>query len=357
MKILFVTTLGYPPQSAGGSKSSTHDLCTILKAKGHDVAVLCSVEPGGLLGLGNRIKRRVFPSYKFPVDHVVGYPVFRGWDPVAGVPEVVQRFKPDVAVVQAGQSVSISKALIAVGIPTVLYLRDVEFDKIGGELFEDKLLNYIANSSFTALAVYNRFGVNAQVVPPLVIPERYITHTTRKNVLHINPHPMKGIEITLELAKRRQDIIFNVIESWSVGPDVLGRYKAIADSLPNVFWHKRIHDMRKIYCHARIVLAPSQCEEAWGRIATEAHINGIPVIASDLGGFPESVGPGGLLVASDAPMEKWECALSSLWDDPDLYAQYVEASFLFSKRKEILPESLISRFTDILNEHIAQTKN
>jgi glycosyltransferase involved in cell wall biosynthesis len=354
MRILFVTSLSYPPQSAGGSKSSTHELCKILKGKGHEVAVICTIESKGLFGIKNRIKRKVFPSIQFPIDHTLGYPVFRGWDPVEGITEVVRRFKPDIGIAQAGKSVSIAKGLLAANLPTVLYLRDVEYEKMGDRLFENPLLVYIANSKFTAISASNQFNVKAHIIPPLVVPERYITRTFRKNVLHVNPHPLKGIDITLELAKRRPDIPFDIIESWSVGKDLLKHYKTMADKLPNVSWHKRIQDMRQIYCRARVVLAPSQCEEAWGRIATEAHVSGIPVIASDLGGFPESVGPGGLLVPFDASIEKWEETLSKLWDDHKVYDRFTEASKNFSQRTDIQPEFLINQFIEILNVHISK---
>lgn len=110
MKILFVTTLGHLPQSAGGSKSSTHELCSLLKFRGHDVAVLCSLEPKGLIGIRNRLKRKIFPKVQCPADHVLGYPVFRGRNPIANISEDVRQFKPDISITQAGKSSGISES-------------------------------------------------------------------------------------------------------------------------------------------------------------------------------------------------------------------------------------------------------
>src|SRR3546814_9881685 len=44
------------------------------------------------------------------------------------------------------------------------------------------------------------------------------------------------------------------------------------------------HDMREVYRRTHTLLVPSQWEEAWGRVATEAQFSGIPVLASDRGG-------------------------------------------------------------------------
>ena len=62
-------------------------------------------------------------------------------------------------------------------------------------------------------------------------------------------------------------------------------------------------DMRSVYARSRLVLVPSQCDEAWGRIVTEAQISGVPALASDAGGLPEAVGPGGILMPRNAPPE------------------------------------------------------
>jgi glycosyltransferase involved in cell wall biosynthesis len=78
--------------------------------------------------------------------------------------------------------------------------------------------------------------------------------------------------------------------------------------------------MRAIYRRARIVLAPSRWEEAFGRIAAEAHVSGIPVIAAARGGLPEAVGEGGLLIDADAPIAVWVDTVRRVWSDGATYA-------------------------------------
>jgi glycosyltransferase involved in cell wall biosynthesis len=119
----------------------------------------------------------------------------------------------------------------------------------------------------------------------------------------------------------------------------------------NVEWGARVADMREVYGRARFVLAPSAWEEPWGRIATEAQVSGIPVLASDRGGLPEAVGPGGILLDPEGPFDRWIEALSALWDDPEVLHRYGEAARLHSARPEIQPERLAGRFRCILADH------
>lgn len=342
MRILFVTPQTYPPQSAGGSLSSTHELCLLLRERGHDVAVACGFGRRGWLGAWIRARRKLRPARRFPRDSLMGYPTYRGWNPLDGLGEVVDDFRPDIAIAQAGSTALAAQRLADLRLPTLAYVRDVEFDKMGATPTRHPLVRYVANSGFTASSFEAAFGWRPAVVPPIVIPQRYATTATRRAVVHVNPFPQKGIDITLELARRRPDIPFVIVESWTINQAIREQYQAPAKALRNVTWRKMVRDMREIYALARVVIAPSRAREAWGRVATEAQLSGIPVLASRRGGLPEAVGPGGLLVDADAPLDEWEQALSALWDDADRYRQLSEAARVHSQRYEIQPEALLA---------------
>lgn len=352
MRVLFATNHEYLPQRSGGSESSTHDLCNALIKANNQVGVLCCLNPTGYIGLVNRLKRRIM-SQNFPKDQCMGYPVYRGWSPVKnGIEETIGDFKPSVVVIQAGAPIELVKEFLAKKIPTVLYLRDVEFDKMGGSLFEDSYLLYIANSSFTAKKTKQVFNISSHVIPPLVNPEKYRTSTTRRNVVFVCPFPQKGVEIALALAEARSDIPFVFVESWPLGDARFLELQKRTKSIGNVQLRRRVADMREIYRDAKLLLVPSICEEAWGRVVTEAHYSGIPVLASTSGGLPESVGSGGLLVNPDSSIDEWVDALSKLWDNESEYNAVTKDTLAFSQRYAIQETNIIDKLLSLLKQHI-----
>jgi glycosyltransferase involved in cell wall biosynthesis len=63
---------------------------------------------------------------------------------------------------------------------------------------------------------------------------------------------------------------------------------------------------------AAVVLVPSRSEEACPYSVLDAHATGVPVLASDLGGLPELVGP----TLPPADTDAWTDAVARLWRDP-----------------------------------------
>jgi glycosyltransferase involved in cell wall biosynthesis len=98
------------------------------------------------------------------------------------------------------------------------------------------------------------------------------------------------------------------------------------------------------------LLVPSQWEdETWGRVVTEAQFSGIPVVTSDRGGLPESVGPGGIVLPYDAPATAWAEVLTALWSDEARYAPLSQAALDHAARAEIDLEHQVSQLMDTLN--------
>ena len=175
--------------------------------------------------------------------------------------------------------------------------------------------------------------------------------------MYINANPVKGAELVLELARLRPDIPFDIVESWTLPEWMTEDLRRTAGQLPNVRWMKARSDMREIYSRAKVLLAPSgvghpEWIEAWGRVATEAQVSGIPVLASDSGGLPESVGPGGINIDTQAPLDVWVSALARLWDNPDEYKRYSEAARQYSLRDEINPVWQINRVVQYLQDWV-----
>jgi glycosyltransferase involved in cell wall biosynthesis len=82
---------------------------------------------------------------------------------------------------------------------------------------------------------------------------------------------------------------------------------------------------------AAVVLAPSRWEEPCPYSVLEGLADGVPVLASDLGGLPELVGEDAALPATDpAP---WSAALSELWASPQLREQRGEHALERARRQ------------------------
>lgn len=331
MRILFVTAHAHMPQMVGGSQSSTHELALHLAGKGHAVAVLSALWGQGWIGWRGRIQMKLLRR-KVAHDTLLGYDCFRKWRVWEDVEAVTDRFSPDVAVVMAMNPVPSARALIAAGIPTAVYFRDVDFDKLGGDPRELDGAVFVANSEFTAARFAEAFGLDCVVVPPLFDPSRYRTERTEGGrVTFINPHPLKGSALAFAIAERCPQIPFQFVESWPLDETARAEIEARTRGT-NVTFLRRTSDMKTIYAQTRILLAPSRWEEAWGRVATEAQFSGIPVVASDIGGLPEAVGPGGILVSPDAPADAWAAALTRLWEDRAYYADLSAAALRHSER-------------------------
>src|SRR5204862_7081227 len=91
---------------------------------------------------------------------------------------------------------------------------------------------------------------------------------------------------------------------------------------------RSLHDVPAVvYLHdARVLLVPSVTAEGWGRVVREAQASGIPVVATGVGGLPEAVGSGGIVVPPAAGFEGLLRALAMLWDDREAYAVAAERS-------------------------------
>lgn len=319
MNILFATSHSYLPQRTGGALISTHELCRDLAGRGHAVAVLAATERGGVGWLAGRVRAKL-GNRCCTVDTLNGYPTFRGWMNDQACQEAASRFRPDVVVVVGASPGPYALAVCfeRLGLPVIYQMRDCDFEQHGGDLSQLRA-TFLANSHFVADRLRQRFSVESRVIYPPFRKEGFLVDKPGNKVLMINPDPSKGGEIAIALAERRPDVRFRIQECWPGNKNLL-YLKERAARAGNVDWCPAIKNVREIYADARLLLAPSQCEEAWGRVVTEAQFSGIPVLASAIGGLPEAVGPGGSLVDPGAGLKDWLDAFSAIWDDPAHWA-------------------------------------
>ena len=182
----------------------------------------------------------------------------------------------------------------------------------------------------------------------------------------INPQPDKGVSvfarIALELGARRPDIPILVVEGRATS-DTLAALPVDLSALTNLSRMANTPDPRDFYRVSRAVLMPSLWRESLGRVAIEAMANGIPVLASDRGALPETLGdagfvftipdrctPGSLVIPTPHEVAPWVATIERLWDDPEFEADHRARAKAESKRWD--PEFLAGRYQELFH-HIA----
>ena len=351
MKILFVTTYYHAPQSYGGLSMTLDQLCRKHMKRGHKVTVLAGMKHGGLFAWKSLTKMKIngiISGHKITRDTGLGYPVWRTWFPWEEIEYVASKEKPDLIIAMGGKVVLTVLAARKTGIPVLAQVHDVEFHFHGGDFKELGNVPCVANSKFTAETYRRAFGVKPTVVYPFIAPEKYRTETTRENVTFINPLPWKGRNLALEIARLCPEIPFSFVGNPLLPEEKAADVMPAFAALPNVTLVPDQDDMRKVYGKCKILLVPSLWEEAYGRVATEAQISGIPVIASARGGLPEAVGPGGILLDPEGPADEWVKAIRKLWHDDKYYAETAAAAITHAQRPEMNLTNQINAHEQIL---------
>jgi glycosyltransferase involved in cell wall biosynthesis len=342
VRILFATTYGHLPDITGGLQTTMDELARALTRRGHDVSLLCSSKFGDDAdGPGS-------------ADERYGYRTVRLPEPIESLPSVAASFEPDIVVVQTGiTTIPMLVAALDIEIPVALYMHNVEVSELGGQLVPDPKLLYFANSAFTADRGRAMFGIDMIVLPPLVERSRYRIASSRETALFINPTPLKGVEIVLQLAERCPRVPFSIVESWQIPKEWRRFIRQRTAALTNLTWNPATNRICDHLGAARVLLMPSVWEETYGRTATEAQLSGIPVLASDRGNLPDTVGPGGVIVPAHAPVEDWQAALERMWESAVDYAALSEAAIRHAERDELSETAIVGRLVSALERHCA----
>lgn len=355
MRILFASTHPYLPEMSGGVQSSTHELSVALRGLGHEVGVLAGLT--GRVGIGLLARIRLKLGARVATDASCGYTVMRHWDPPSIADAVRDIFRPDVVVVQSVGVVRLAQAFQRLGVAVSVYLRNAEEESDEGDLAQLKDAAFIANSKFNSRFHELRYGVRSVVVPPLFAAEKYATAGGGSKVLFINPHPVKGLDRAVQIAKLCPQRSFLFLESWPLSNGERDVLREKIGGLANVSLLPRTPDMRTIYRQARVLIAPSSWNEAWGRVASEAHFSGIPVIGSDRGGLPEAIGPGGVVISFDEPAERWASEVERMFTDEEHWRQLSLAAFGYSRRPQLNPRLQVQEIERVLKDVVASAKN
>ncbi len=200
----------------------------------------------------------------------------------------------------------------------------------------------LANSRYFQERLRGLYSMPVELLYPAVDLDKYrVEENSRRYITMINPVVVKGIAYVLKLALAHPEREFLVVEGWGTPPEIL----SLIERIENVTWWDKQVDMRAVYAQTDILLVPSQWNEAFGRVITEAQINGIPVLASRVGGIPESLGSGGVLVEEIQNPEAWSSGLAevvSRYDELSSLAREHAAGFSSDRAADRLLEIVSS---------------
>ncbi|MDX2036074.1 MAG: glycosyltransferase family 4 protein [Isosphaeraceae bacterium] len=236
---------------------------------------------------------------------------------------ILARHRPDLVAGYGGTWLmrEIFSRARARGIATAFFLHN--FNYSGPEPFAD--VDAVCVPSLFAAEHYRAsLGLDCVVLPNFVDRDpAYLTF--------VNPSPEKGVwafaRIAEQLGRSRPDIPILVVEGRGTEA-TLASCGIDLRAGGNVFVMSRTRDPRRFWRRTRICLLPSLWWENQPLVAIEAMMNGIPVIGSDRGGIPETLGDAGYILplpdrltpstrSLPEPDEvaDWVDAVVRLWDD------------------------------------------
>ena len=349
MRVLIALAEPFLPQQTGGAQTSSLELLSAFRNRGLDVAIATTLKRKSIMGV-HAMAQMGLRRRHFDLNTFNGYPTYRVEKIGLHIEQAIDHFQPDAVLVQAMNAMPVAHRINALGVPIAVYWRDAQLHRMNGSPV-GLTARYLANSRFTANFYQARFGVESVVVPPLIDRTRYVAKEhTRRSVVFVGTVPEKGLELAINIARLCPDIPFTFVESWILPRKRRLVVKAMLQQTPNVRFVPYLKSMISIYAEARILLAPSQWEEGYGRVASEAHMNGIPVIGSRIGGLTEAIGQGGICLDPRAPAAEWADCLRGLWNNNVAYSRLARAAEEYSWRAELNPVWAIDRVIGVMED-------
>lgn len=320
LRVCLVSDHTYLPDFIGGRENSIDELARLLSFDGHDVTVIAN--RGSLIDIPRRLVKRVL--CKFP------YTVFRVKNERAFAENFLRNNSADFAIYNVAGAFSYISEDADIRKRQIFFIRgarDLTLSQC--KPFTD--IRFISNSNFIADIIMSKIGRRPFIFPPIIIKDKFKASHIGKNVTFVNPIEEKGLSRALSIAQLLSEFKFLFVEAWSINNDYRKFLLSEINRIGNIELMSETMNPRQIYERTKVLIVPSICEEAFGRVAMEAQINGIPVVATNIGGLPESVGNGGILIDQEASMESWAHAVRSLMQDEILWSSFSTKALLHAE--------------------------
>jgi glycosyltransferase involved in cell wall biosynthesis len=279
--------------------------------------------------------------------------------------EALEGFRPDVLVNYGGDLLAqeVRARARAQGISVIFALHNFNYHSSSPFVNVEAV---IVPSRFAADHYRKSLGLDCTVLPCLVDARRArVESRDPRYMAFVNPSLEKGVypfaRIADEMGQRRPDIPILVVESR-------GSEATLVDcgidlrAHGNVFLMGNTPDPRDFWGVTKVCLLPSLWWENQPLVAVEAMLNGIPVIGSDRGGIPETLGDSGVVLPlperltqftrelpTPEEVAPWVEAVIRLWDDADWYAEHSRRASAESRRwdPEVLEPQYVRFFSEI----------
>lgn len=230
----------------------------------------------------------------------------------------------------------------------------------------------IVPSLFSREEYKGSIGLETVNIPPVIDFEPFrniadIPQNERQALVFVNPSANKGVywfvRIAKELWKKRPDIPILVVEGSS-GREILANPIFGLEEVGNISFMSNTLNPEDFYKKARVIIVPSFFNESYARVVAEAMAAGVPVVASNRGALPETVGDAGLildipriyqpqttLLPSAEEVQEWIAAIVKLWNDASFW-QTMSAKGRERVERLWNEESVIDRYEEVLTKLI-----
>ncbi|QAY59968.1 glycosyltransferase [Microbacterium protaetiae] len=358
MKILVAIAEPYLPETHGGGLLDIHELCREWAKDGHEVTVFAGRSESRIR---RRIRRilRLMGWRQHPFLGVLdGYFVLRSGSHayVDNLSDWVDAEKPDVVVLQGSRFAMLLDALsghdglVALRLVTRESAAEIAGLSWGSRDFRERIRSgetmVISNSQFLARETKALTGIDSTVIyPPITVDDTgAVPSRTESTILMVNPIAIKGIDITLEVAKIRPQYQFLLLESWHLDDRQRADLNERIRSLPNVRFERHSDEITRVYDRSSVLFVPSQWQEAFGRVVPEAGARGVPSVYSDRGGLPEAAAGSGVMVDPWAPPQVWADALDGIIAE---WLKHSRLATVSSGRPDIVPRVVATEHIEL----------
>jgi hypothetical protein len=308
VKLLVAANAAFVPERLNGSLLGLLDLVAALAEQGAEPALLCR-DP---VAADARVRRH----------EARGMPVFVAAEPATAAAPLAAAGEAAALLLIEGRDGRILSACRGLIQPVIAWFaRDLAMR--AAEPLADNV-SLLAASPRLARAVQRWYGRPARFVP-MPVSRLDLTPTPEQAVL-LDPRPVGGIEILLEIAAARPRATFVVAETEPLPTAWRAACFERARRCGNIDWRVDSPDLADLFARARLLVAPALAADADPWAIRTAQTAGIPALASNQGGLAEAVGEAGLSISADAPTDTWLAAFDTLWDQPQVYARAVEAA-------------------------------